>query len=78
MEMLDDESSDLPQLFDAAPGLYEACVEMVRNGHGAGCGAFRSGSGIVDCTCGLREAKKAIAYARGDDPLDVDKGEYEV
>lgn len=78
MEMLDDEPSDLPQLFDAAPGLYESCVEMVRNGHGAGCGSFRSGSGIVDCTCGLREAKKAIAYARGDDPIEVDNGEYEV
>ena len=76
--MLDDESSDLPQLFDAAPGLYEACVEMARNGRGAGCKSFRSGSGIVDCTCGLREAKKAIAYARGDDPIEVDNGEYEV
>jgi hypothetical protein len=68
----------LPQLTDAAPDLYEACLEMVRNGHGAGCKAYEFDADITDCTCGLREAKKAIAYARGDDPLDVDKGTYEI
>jgi len=32
-----------------------------------------------DCTCGLREAKKAVAYARGDDPIKVDSEEgYEL
>lgn len=69
---------DLPQLNDAAPDLYEACLEMVRNGHGAGCGAYTAGADITYCSCGLREAKKAIAYARGDDPIEVDEGTYEL
>ena len=70
--------SDLPQLFDAAPDLYESCVEMAQSGHGAGCAAYQEGVDITGCTCGLREALKAIAYARGDDPLKVDEGEYDV
>lgn len=70
---------DLPQLFDAAPGLYEACVENAKAGHNMGCKAILDpGRDITDCTCGYREALKAIAYARGDDPIKVDEHDYEL
>lgn len=78
-----------PNLQDAAPDLYRACVEIVENGHQDTCDKILNQTGPPElwdlsgseenCTCGVREAKKAIAYARGDDPLKVDseKG-YEV
>ena len=71
--------ADLPQLFDAAPGLYEACIENVKAGHNDTCDtALVDSMDITNCTCGYREALKAVAYARGDDPIEVDEGNYEV
>jgi len=80
---------DVPQLQDAAIDLYEACVDMVERGHKGTCDKILDQTGPPElwdlsgseerCTCGIREVKKAIAYARGDDPLQVDSEEgYEV
>lgn len=69
----------IPQLSDAAFDLYEACVENVKTGHNDTCETrLIPDNDITDCTCGYREALKAIAYARGDDPIDVDKGTYQL
>lgn len=69
---------NLPQLSDAAPGMYESLVKIARQGHRDTCDTVLiSGGDMTDCTCGLREAKKSIAYARGDDPLEIDE-EYEI
>ena len=73
-------AEDTPQLFDAAPDLYESCKRIARKGHRDTCDSVLLPDwGMTDCTCGLREAKKAIAYARGDDPLEIDEqGVYEI
>jgi len=69
----------MDQLFDAAPDLYEACEKLVKSGHDDTCDTrLIEDNDITDCTCGVREGMKAIAYARGDDPIDVDKGTYEI
>lgn len=68
---------ETPNLFDAAPGLYEACVAKAENGHTDTCKTALTGD-MTDCTCGQRSALKAVAYARGDDVLEVDEEKYEV
>jgi hypothetical protein len=69
--------SEIPQLFDAAPDLYESAVKRAKEGHSDTCDtALVESMGMADCTCGHRELMKTIAYARGDDPLEVDEGTY--
>ena len=69
--------SELPQLFDAAPGLYEAAVKRAESGHSDTCDSrLVESMDMTDCTCGQRELMKTIAYARGDDPIEVDEGTY--
>lgn len=70
---------DLPQLSDAAPGLYEAAVKRAESGHSDTCDSrLVESMDMTDCTCGQRELLKSIAYARGDDPLKVDENSYEI
>ena len=64
---------------DAAPDLYESAVKRAESGHSDTCDTrLVESMDITDCTCGHREMMKSIAYARGDDPLKVDEGTYEL
>lgn len=64
-------------------------MNMVERGHKDTCDRLLNQTGAPEhwdlsgseerCTCGIREAKKAIAYARSDDPSQVDSEEgYEI
>jgi hypothetical protein len=58
-----------PQLQDAAPDLLAACQKTIESGHNDTCDYLLVEGG--ECTCGVWSAKKAVAYARGDDPLEA-------
>jgi hypothetical protein len=59
--------------------MYEALVKNVEAGHNDTCDtALVESMDITDCTCGYREALKMIAYARGDDAIEVDEGGYKL